>query len=259
MIGLVGAAFVRGLLLNERLAFIELMVPATVSLFRAEILGRVTDPFAKWALRALPILGVGGLLVLFGTFEYYRSYAFYKDKFNNIAEFTIWRISAYYTTGHNNSALIIEEGGWPLPYYTLNAMWTFPVVKKSPLAYDKLTGVKVDEAFEQLLRNRSTFEYNNEGGLFSPLIDYGYLGFGIFWLAYGYGTGRSYRSWAAGNTAGLCFYPLLFLTLLETPRFLYLCISRCTPQIAIFFLIAYYARPPHGGVSLAATPRGVAA
>jgi oligosaccharide repeat unit polymerase len=238
VLAVLSAAFVRAFLLSERLALIELVVPMLLMLFRSDVLGQLRHPLSKLAVKLVPIVGPILLLVMFGAFEYFRSYQYYQDRFNNIAEFTVWRVSAYYTTGHNNAALILEKHGHPpLPVSTLSAMWTFPLVRYSPFSYEKLTGINVGERFNNTLRLYSSLEYNNEGGLFAPLLDYGTIGFGIFWLMAGFCCQWAYRRFMAGNTIGLCLYPLLFLALIETPRFMYVSLSRTTPPLVFIFVI----------------------
>ena len=97
VVAIIGTAFVRGMMLSERLALIELVVCLAVVFLRTDILGKVKQIDLQRAFRVAPVVGVLVLLVLFGSFEYYRSYRFYQKRFNNIAEFTVWRISAYYT------------------------------------------------------------------------------------------------------------------------------------------------------------------
>ena len=237
---IIAAAFLRGMMLSERLALIELVVTMGIVFLRTDVLGKLRSLALKLGLRVAPIVGPVLLLVLFGSFEYFRSYRHYQDRFNNIAEFTIWRVSAYYTLGHNNSALVMEKRGvWPLPFTTLSAVWTFPLVRHSPFSYAKLTGIEPDKAYNQLLRMHGVPEYNNEGGLFAPLMDYGIFGFAIYWCGAGFLCGVAYRAYLAGSTVGLCFYPLLYLSLLETPRYIYVCLSRATPQILIILFLWY--------------------
>jgi hypothetical protein len=235
---IIGMAFVRGMMLSERLALIELVVTLSIVFLRTNILGKLHDRWLQTGFKVAPIIGPVCLLVLFGSFEYFRSYRHYQKQFDNIAQFTVWRISAYYTLGHNNSALVMEkQGPWPVPFTTLSAVWSFPLVKYSPFAYRKLTGFDPDEAYKQMLRTHGVPEYNNEGGLFAPLMDYGVPGFGVYWLLGGFACGLAYRAYMRGTTVGLLLYPIVYLTLLETPRYLYVCLSRCTPQLVIIFLL----------------------
>jgi hypothetical protein len=238
--GIFSITFFRAMLLSERLALIELVIGAFLVLFRLMVLGRAHSPRVILGLKLAPVLGPIVLLLMFGTFEYFRSYQFYKNRFNNVAEFTIWRISAYYTTGLNNGALIHKEWDhWPLPFQSVTAFWAFPLVKYSPFSYQKLTGIDPDLKYDDLLRFKAVEEYNNDGGLLAPLNDFGEIGMCVFWLFFGVLAGLAHRSYLRGHIVGLCFYPLFFLTILETPRFIYLTMSRTTPPIVVILVIWY--------------------
>jgi hypothetical protein len=243
MVGLVGMGFLRGMLLSERLAFIELVMVMALVVLRIHVLSRSLSPRVLTGLRVAPVLGPLLLLLLFGSFEYFRSWSYYQHRFNNIAEFTVWRVSAYYTTGHNNGALIHREWDrWPLPFQSITAVWAFPLVKYSPFSYEKLTGIDPDEKFDALLRFKAVEEYNNDSGLLAPFNDAGPLGMLGFWIVFGALAGWTQRSYIQGRLAGLCFYPLFFLTILETPRFIYLTISRATPPVLVFLVLCYIWR-----------------
>src|SRR5207248_4753847 len=67
-----GAA--RALVFSERLALIELVVPAFVVAVRMTVLGRPLSGFVRSSLQLAPLLGVAVLLLFFGSFEYFRSW-----------------------------------------------------------------------------------------------------------------------------------------------------------------------------------------
>jgi hypothetical protein len=48
----------------------------------------------------------------------------------------------------------------------------------------------------------------------------------VFWLVYGWVSGSLYRGFLAGSLSGMAFYPILFLSLLEAPRILYMTSGR---------------------------------
>jgi hypothetical protein len=119
-------------------------------------------------------------------------------------------------------------------------LWSFPLVEHSPFAYESLTGTTMPDAFLGLYDRFGNREYNNEGGLLAPLVDGGYLTLITFWVLMGYASERAYRGYMRGSLGGLMFFPLLFLNLLETPRFLYLCTSRATPPLVFFVGLLVY-------------------
>jgi hypothetical protein len=197
-------------------------------------LGRPMSAGKKWLLRAAPILGLAGMVVMFGAFEYFRSWRHYRNQFTSIAEFTIWRIGGYYSTSVNNGVLGWErEGQRPLPLSTLDALWEFPPIEKSPFSYDSLTGLDPVRAHAELLTQYGNIEYNSPGGLCEPLRDYGPVGALFWWVAFGAVLGWAYRGYLEGSLLGVLLFPIAFCSLLEMPRFLYLTHPRALASLLV--------------------------
>ncbi len=244
----------RMILVNERLALIELVVPAGVMMLRLTVLAREKlSPRLRRQLSMAPLGGLVAVVVLFGGAEYFRSWRFYQDRFDSFAEFTVWRFSGYYTTAHNNSVMAMKvRGSWPMPYYTLEQFWRFPLVAGSAISYQSLNGFEPEEVHEETLERYGTAELNNQGGLFTPAMDYGWCGYFIYWSLFGFVAGRLHRAFLAGSLAGLLFYPLVFLAILEVPRLLYLSSVRTFPTLVLLGLIvALEARRGNRGASSA--------
>jgi hypothetical protein len=199
-------------------------------------------------------LGIAALLLFFGTFEYFRSWRFYHQEFDSYTEFTLWRVSGYYVTAHNNSAMALEtQPRYPLPYSTLRHLWSFPGLSRTPLGYAKLTGVDPVARHTEMLDRFGTPELNNEGGLFQPALDYGLAGYLLFWSGCGFVSGRLYRAYLVGTFAGVALYPLIIIAILETPRLLYLCYTRSFPPIVALLLISWLVARPLGSARAAQT------
>ena len=231
---IVGLAGMRALLFHERLALIEVVVPAAIFVLRQVWLGQPMSEAKKWLFRTGPILGLAGMIVMFGGFEYFRSWRHYRNHFNSISEFTIWRLGGYYSTSVNNGALGWErQGQRPLPFATLNAVWEFPPVEKSPLSYVALTGFEPVKAHSEMLKQYGNIEYNSLGGVFEPLRDYGPVGSLVWWVAFGAVLGWAYRGYLEGSLLGMLLFPIAFLSLLEMPRFLYLTHPRALPALVV--------------------------
>lgn len=231
-------AAVRALVFSERLALIELAVPATVLTLRMRVLG--TRPPSAWRglLKLAPVGAVAGLFVLFGTFEYFRSWRYYVHEFDSYPQFVVWRMAGYYTTAHNNSAMALDtQPMYPFPYTTVQMLWRFPGLSKTPLGYQNLTGIDPAERHTAMLERYGTPELNNEGGIFQPALDFGVAGIVGFWFVCGVAAGRVYRGYLAGDMASVLFYPLIFLAILETPRFLYLTYPRSLPAMLMLLLV----------------------
>jgi hypothetical protein len=233
----------RALVFSERLALLELAVPAVVIVLRQRLLGRPATPAARWGWQLAPLAAVVGLVLFFGVFESFRSWRYYRDEFNSYTEFTLWRIGGYYTTAHNNGAMAIEtQRPFPIPFATLRPLWSIPGLQATPLAYARLTGVDPAERHLRMLERYGTPELNNEGGLFQPALDFGLSGLVLFWFAYGLVAGRLYRHFLVGTLAGLTMFPLLFLSILEAPRLLYLFYPRSLPAVVALVAVIWLTR-----------------
>ena len=231
-------AFLRTILLSERLAIIELVVPASILTIRLFVLSARNRAWLRKAGNVAPLVAPLFLAVTFGAFEYVRSWHYYVDQFDSYPQFVTWRLSGYYTTAHNNAAMALEtDVPRPLPYYTLLPFWEFPGVENSPFGYEKLTGLDVIANHKQMLENYGNPEFNNEGGLFQPMLDWGLPGSMVFWLGYGFLAGRLYRYYLIGHLGGVLFYPVIFHSLLDVPRILLICNPRLTPALAILVLV----------------------
>jgi oligosaccharide repeat unit polymerase len=236
-------ATIRALVWGERLATIELIVPAFVIWLRSRVLVRSLSSQVGAALQLAPVLGILLLLLFFGSAEYFRSYQDYRDDFNSISEFTWWRFSGYYTTCHNNGAMAMAtQPPLPLPFWTIRPLWEFPGMENAPFSYYALTGVDPIAARVSMLEHYGVPDLNNEGGLFMPLIDFGVVGFTVFWFSFGFVAGRVYRYFLAGTLAGLTMYPLFFVAILETPRLLYLSYTRAFPALVALLVVLWLTR-----------------
>jgi hypothetical protein len=244
----------RAFFLSERLALLEVALPCIILAVRARLLGCPISRRLGAAVHAMPVVGVVLVALLFSTCEYFRSWPYYQRTENSFVEFASWRLTAYYITSHNNGAMALECRGempcLPLPYYTLHQFWRFPLIAHSNYSYESLTGIDPDEDRTAMLARFGSVEFNNEGGLFVPMLEYGFLGFPIFWFAYGWIAGKLYRGFLLGSVTGLMFYPIVVLSLLEIPRILYLPSSRVFPSLVLLAVVAIvFARRSHAGES----------
>jgi hypothetical protein len=236
-------ALLRAIVFSERTAVLELVVPGVLVGLRLCVLGRPLPGWCRAGLQIAPLAGPLALVLFFGSFEYFRSWRYYKEDFDSYAEFTVWRLSGYYTTAHNNGAMALEtHQPRPLPYYTLRPLWLFPGVRNSPFGYEQLTGFDPEENHTRMLERYGNIELNNEGGLFQPAIDFGLAGSLLFWCGYGFMAGRFYRGFQAGTLAGVTIYPLIYLSILEVPLVLFLCYPRLFPGLVTLVVVAWMTR-----------------
>lgn len=230
-------ACLRNLIWSERIAVIELLVPAAILFLRHPKYPRLTA--------LVPAFAAVGLVVFFSIFEYFRSWsAYYQYRYDSFALFIMARLSGYYVTALDNGAGLYRDwGGIGAPLSTADWFWRFPWEIGQTWLREVL-GLEKYQHAAWLYWNASP-EFNNSSGIFMPFSDFGATGGFIFWALFGVLTGLIFRGFANGGIAGVLLYPSWFIGLLEMPRILYLCEARYFPVVviclAVVFLIAMMA------------------
>lgn len=226
----------RAYLLTERLAVLELLVP----LIAVGAVWLRQQPRRGGWLPLAPVLAIPVLLVVFGAFEYSRSWVFYRTRTTlSFPAFVVNRLAGYYATSYNNGALQLDYGRsrGRLPYSSLEALWTAPGAAQLDL-YRRLTGQGGSDALNTVLQQHGNPEFNNPGGLAVPLFDFGILGGLVFFAVAGLLLGLAHHSWRSGNPLGLLVYPVLFTGILELPRYLYWTQGRVVPPLVFLLVVA---------------------
>lgn len=228
---------IRAFVLTERLALIEVVVPALAVL--AMRASQRPEPGRRLLLRLAPIPLVMLLILGFAASEYSRSYQFYKSRTSDgLLLFATKRLTGYYATSYNNGQITLDHETYPgrLPYGSLAALWTAPVIGKLNV-YDRLAGRDSKQQYERLLQTYGSPEFNNPGGLSTPFVDFGRTGGLVVLFGIGLAVGFSYRSFSAGRPAGVLLYPVVVTGLLELPRFLYWTLGRTVPAFLALLLV----------------------
>lgn len=228
----------RAFIFTERLALIEVAVPAlVVFVLRTSQFAR---PGRRLLLRFAPIPLVIMLVLGFAASEYSRSYNFYKTRTDDsLLVFASKRLSGYYATAYNNGQLMIDHDRYPgrLPYTSVEALWTAPGVEQVGL-YDRLAGRDRSAQYDAILETYGNPEFNNPGGLASPFVDFGPAGGLLTLLGVGALLGAAYRACAQGSVAAVLLYPVAVTGLLEMPRFLYWTLGRTVPTVLSLLVVA---------------------
>lgn len=201
-------AILRGLLFSERLAFVELLVP----------MGVVWLKFQKYRkiYAFIPFIGIGGLLLFFGLFEYFRSWSnWYVNHYEGtFVQFTIDRVIGYYTIAVNTESAVIQHSTPPyFPYYLMNWFTKVPLISNF-WRYDSGIG------YHDLLTSYGSTEFNNPGGMLIGYKDFGVLGWLITLLMGGIST-KFYYKFKNNSLSGLIMFSIIILVLLELLRHFY--------------------------------------
>jgi hypothetical protein len=232
----------RAFFLTERLAVLELVLPlvALAAVHARRRGGR------RALLDLAPVAALPLLAVVFGAFEYSRSWVFFRSRTTaTFPEFVLDRLAGYYATAYNNGAIGLEHAGHPgrLPYSSIEAFWTAPGVEQLGL-YQRLTGVDPTVAYTTMLAQYGSPEFNNPGGLSLPLVDFGVPGGLVAFLLLGLLIGLLWTWFQDGAPYGLLLYPVAFTGLLELPRYLYVTQGRLVPPVFALLVVAHLMRRP---------------
>jgi hypothetical protein len=233
-------SLLRAFLYSERLAFLELAIPFLV-LQLGERGSWTRSRSLRTLVRFAPILGGAAVYVVFTAFEYIRSWSvYYNSRESSLFAFGFWRLLGYYVTSLNNSAFLLsslhESVG--APYFSGAFLWQFPLL--NVLVKDLFSWVHLDYgSYMALLSSGANPEFNNWGGLLSPIVDFGVLGGLEYWILMGLVTGHLYRLYTLKHPLGMCMYPVIYLALTEIPRYLYWGEGRAFPALAYLLLSAF--------------------
>lgn len=235
---LLALAATRTLFYAERLALIEVLVPALV------ILAVTTEPRTARSnlIRAAPILATPLAWAIFAASEWTRSWVYYQQVVSQtFGEWVSLRLVGYYITSLNNSALYnsVWDSTW-LPYYTFEGFWNAPLISNL-IDHPGAWGTEVPQWWTSTLQGNSNPEFNNTGSFLMASAELGPIGASLFWLVLGLVVGLVFAKASQGNLPSLIGFAVLLIGLIELPRFLYWTQGRAFPIIFAALVFAYFA------------------
>ncbi len=222
---------VRALLGSERLALIEVVsiwAIATIGLTRRR----------TWPLRyqIAPLAAAAAAFVLFAMAEYFRSWSFYAEQYDSYLEFASTRFFGYFATATNNGAGSFKMlGAVGYPWGT--SIWFYKLPLWSWLGLDVQT--PPDAGFLMRFGNP---EFNNPGGVFAPVNDFGIAGALLVWGAIGVASGWMFVLFVRHHPFGLILYPVWIFGFLDVIRFFFWGDPRCFPALLFAFPIYFFLR-----------------
>lgn len=230
-------ATLRAFLLTERLALIELAVPALA----VAAVGAVASRRAlhRTLVHAAPFLAVPVVFAVFAGFEYSRSWQYFASRTDrSFLEFAVLRFGGYYATAYNNGQVQLDHGTWPgrLPDGSLSAFWTAPGIANLGLYERWSAPPPLDAQF--MLERFANPEFNNPGGLTTPFVDFGLVGGLVFFVVIGTVLGVLYRGLRDGRITGSLIYPIMLTGLADMPRYLYWSQGRVVPSVVALVVVA---------------------
>lgn len=232
----------RGFFLTERLAIIELVVPV-LALLALALSGHPRSG-VRATVRWLPVVLAPLAIVMFGLFEYSRSWQFYQQSTGgSYVDFAVDRFAGYYVTAYNNGAVALLYDHYPgrLPLRSLAGFWDAPVIAQLQL-YERLSPSGTGPELFDLLTLHANPELNNSCGVCEPFVDFGDFGGLLWWGVAGVVLGVMYRAFTSGALWGLLLYPGMVTGLMELPRYIYWVQGRWVPALVALLAVWWYAR-----------------
>ena len=209
----------------ERLAVIEVLVCYVIA--RMAYLP-LTRPRLQRVASIAPAIGPFVLYLLFTASEYFRSWEFYVNQYSSVWAFTLDRLITYYATAVNNGiGILVETTGWPYfnGAFVVDWLYIMPGVSK---LFEAAFGNPRDVT-DLFLNTYLRPEFNSPTEYFRVILDFGFLGSVLYFLAIGYMIGRAYVGYRRGQIFGLVTYPVCVLFLIESLRYSYLGETRIVP------------------------------
>ncbi len=212
----------RTVLWSERLALLEIIIPYVVAYY----------PFVRassclqWWYRKGAILLIPAVILLFGIFEYFRSWNFYKDSYDSYLSFLLQRFSAYYSISINNGIGFLEEyNEWPyfIGAYSFDFLYKLPFFNFFRNEYERIA-----ESYGTFLYLFARPEYTNQTALFSIVADFGFLISSMLYFVYGTVLGALFVGYRRQALFAIFIFPVGILSLYEIFRISYLSTSRST-------------------------------
>jgi hypothetical protein len=240
LVSIFALATMRAFVRSERLALLELAIPALV-------IWLSFTPVKERKIRLLrqlgPLAGIVILVPFFGLFEFFRSWSsYYADREDNFLVFALSRLSAYYFTALNNGAGFLVEFPWPSfsGEFVLRWAYKFPI-----LGPELLSAATPAFRYASFLDAHASPEFNNPSGIFIYFADLGTVPTIALTAAFGLAVGALYRRYELRTPAGVLLLPLVVISIYEILRIPYLIESRTIPAAAglVFSLaVVHYVR-----------------
>jgi hypothetical protein len=241
-------SIIRAWLWSERLALIEIALPAALILAARH--AQSQRRWANWAWRCAPIIGIAALFILFSAGEYFRPWQFYKFYFSGTyLDFILIRLAGYYATAINNGAAIYEiQGTLISPALTIEWFYRLPLWT--------LLDINLTQPFDDLTFFKSYLnpEFDNLSGLYAPLLDFGIPGGTFCLMLFGVASGLLCNAFTRRNIWGLVYFPVWFTGVMELLRVFYWGDPRFVPvTLGAITVIFYLSKSPNTVLGAART------
>ena len=236
----------RSILLSERLALLEIVIPVVVVFATTSRLGSRN----KNLIRIAPLLLGLSVYVLFALGEYFRSWRFFRPLYDGpYFKFAAERFMGYYATAINNAAVVYYyEPLHPLRH-TFASLFEFPILGSLVGAgYAGVFGEGSTYDILPLLEKYASPEFNNLPLTGSLVNEYSVFLAPVAAFVLGVLSVSLYRSFLRGRLIGLLVYPSWFVGILEIPRIYYWANVRYFPTLVFLAMTLFVLALARGSV-----------
>ena len=157
----------------------------------------------------VPIVGVVAVVIIFAAGEYMRSWAYYQNSYDSFGQYVWIRLLAYLALASNTGAGMVSTLP-PVGYPLITAAWVPRLFGAGSSAYSR-----------QFLDEFGNVEFNNPGGIFAPIVDFGTVGGIVYLFAWGLVLGTLYGVYRRRHPVGLLAYPLFYIGLADLTQIWY--------------------------------------
>ena len=230
-------ALFRSILLSERIALVELVIPVVVIFATTSQL----SARHKNLVRVAPVFLALVVFVFFALGEYFRSWPFYRPLYHGpYLQFVAERFMGYYTTAVNNAAVVYHyEPLHPL-FHTLRDLFDFPVLGSFVITgYTVMFGEKSTYNSLALLEKYANPEFNNVPITGLLVNEYSLFLAPAAAFVLGVLSVSLYRSFLRGRLIGVLVYPSWYVGILEIPRIYYWADVRYFPALALLAITLF--------------------
>jgi predicted membrane channel-forming protein YqfA (hemolysin III family) len=221
MIALCSLSVFRTLFMAEREASIETLLAVILMLLIIRNSPQKSENIKFWQVFAVFWPGV---LVVFGTFEFLRSWSsYYSGISNDFFGFLVSRLLGYYATSLNNAALANSAMSWQDNLGTLFHINLF----------------SNNEQIAETLSTNANLEFNNVSGLLLPFGALGFFGAIALLFVVARLFLLLFTSGSKGDLSSVLAYSCSAVSILEISRFFYLGDGRYLPVLIVLVYFRY--------------------
>ncbi|MGV9868239.1 hypothetical protein [Rhodococcus koreensis] len=241
IVTLIGGSIMRMFLNAERLALMEILVPATVAL----LLRTPRNLLKRFVIVAITLPGC--VYLVFAVGEYVRPSYTMSSSEESFTSYLNNRLGGYYVSSNVNGYYLLDSvESTPAPNYTADALWNAPLLGDI-ISPREVIGFDSRKSFRADLNARLNPELNTVSGLASLRAEWGVGGGMCMNALLGFALAVVGRRLSTSDPVHAAVYGVLIVGAIESTRYPYYFQSRFMLGLIGCYLIYRLARNPRSG------------